>query len=504
IQNNVDESFFVTNKIVTDCADVAYSLRWIFSRINGLPAANLLMGSGKMFSVFDVRDEWRKLPTSSDWATDKRFRAALVYVLRNTFTHTLLKDSYPVKLDLEGISPGSHHLHLSGSSGHTQVIYRGPSETNGLPFMMLSSTLPAEVRQLMVHFFWGDQPKNPKIEGFVRVRWAQGTSRENVKILRSEDHPWFSNEQYTPIGADGQFFPLALIKKLDPGFEITRVVQKILGDLEMLINERVHIVDDGFDYCSKNSCEPGSGGYESWSTPSRDGRLIKQINDSQLIMGLCQTCQPILEDFRKKTVVLEGHEVLLRALLTSLVFGFAPPDPRLSPLQRWGLDMTTLAQDLGKKTAAIIAERTKLVVAAKESFTLDANLNQDFGLVERYGRKLPQDLRSSLQAAFDGEQVMIEGHPVSLGDLQDNIVFWASGAAASRHERWLTKEESPFRLVPFDLGSIEVFDDASAWLTSSKRLYDLRKASFMDAPNGATWVAFSDDGSRGVVEKDNR
>lgn len=128
VRENVGPDFFQRYKISTDCADIAFAFRWIFARNNALPAANKLPGSSSMFTHESLKQEWAKLPTDSEWSKDKRFLAALNYLMRMVYTHSLMDDSYPIKISKETFIEGTHHLSIYEHSGHTLFVSRGPSK----------------------------------------------------------------------------------------------------------------------------------------------------------------------------------------------------------------------------------------------------------------------------------------------------------------------------------------------------------------------------------------
>src|SRR5512136_1686377 len=78
IEQNITEDFFIRFKIPVDCADVPYAVRWIYARIAHLPAAASTK-EGKWIGHWSV--DWKHLPTHSEWDKDRRFRAALLYML---------------------------------------------------------------------------------------------------------------------------------------------------------------------------------------------------------------------------------------------------------------------------------------------------------------------------------------------------------------------------------------------------------------------------------------
>ncbi|RYZ82103.1 MAG: hypothetical protein EOP06_22245, partial [Proteobacteria bacterium] len=95
ISTDITPDFFQKHNIATDCADVAYATRWIFARMNGLPAANRISGSGGLLTNESLRKQWTSLPTAKEWHQDRRFLTALNYLLNEGYTHSLVRDSYP-------------------------------------------------------------------------------------------------------------------------------------------------------------------------------------------------------------------------------------------------------------------------------------------------------------------------------------------------------------------------------------------------------------------------
>jgi hypothetical protein len=137
VQTELDRTWWTRHRLATDCADVAYSARWIFARNNGLPMANRL-GNGQWFTNRSVKPEWKRLPSAAEWHKDKRFLAALNYFLDFVFTHSLWQDSYPVAINAAAIIPGAHHLSLTDTSGHTQFIHKVGLQPDEIPILTLN------------------------------------------------------------------------------------------------------------------------------------------------------------------------------------------------------------------------------------------------------------------------------------------------------------------------------------------------------------------------------
>jgi hypothetical protein len=76
VDETITEDFFIRYKIPTDCADAVYAIRWIYARINHLPAAATTMYGRQIGHWFT---DWKHLPTHPEWHRDERFRAALLW-----------------------------------------------------------------------------------------------------------------------------------------------------------------------------------------------------------------------------------------------------------------------------------------------------------------------------------------------------------------------------------------------------------------------------------------
>ena len=145
VTNDVDVDFFKRHNIVVDCADVVYALRWIFSRINGLPMAVTKEATRTLFTNSDFSRNWTKLRRSELWHEDQVFRKSLVYLLNLTSTRTLEDDTYPIKKELPILDAGVTNF----SGGHTQVISKFDLKSaTDYPAYTFESTLPGAARTL--------------------------------------------------------------------------------------------------------------------------------------------------------------------------------------------------------------------------------------------------------------------------------------------------------------------------------------------------------------------
>jgi hypothetical protein len=346
VQSSTGKDFFQTYKVATDCADVAISLRWIFARMNGLPAGDQLVGTGLLFTNESMRDEWKDLPAAANWYEDKRFLAALDYVLVNTFTHTMMGDLYPTEITPTGIRSGTILLHLyNGQTGHTEVVHLvGPDQPNAIT--MMASDVPRDVRELHEYGIqdWGYQPVVGR-DGFLHFRWVEKQNDGSLQLRDPAKMPLYSLEQYDPHFVDGfDNFTDAVIHKAVPDFSLDPNAALGARTSELLdrLGQRVKIVEDGFAACSvAPGCAEGSPGWESWSTPSRDdaiGRLNKVIWGLYLQNNCDYNCKYQLDNHRDdKLTAINGKDYLLSDALNAWWDKTYSSDPNQTIPVRWGL-----------------------------------------------------------------------------------------------------------------------------------------------------------------------
>lgn len=500
VHQEVDENFFIKHNISTDCADVAYVLRWIFARIHHLPAANRLSGSGQIFTNLVTRNEWLLLPTAADWQDDKRLRAALDYLLNNTYTHTLIQDSYPITVTTEAFNAGSYHVKLSGTSGHTQFIFKTKDRSYGLPFMMFSSTVPRTVRSLLVHFYWGDQPRARDKESFLRMNWAL-KSELTISIQPESQHPWYSLDQFRPDFFDtqgGMSFSIKLIKKLDPQFDVFRVASRIVDDIKLQITDRALVVKEGFEFCSRRSCDPTSVDYDNWSTPSRDKRIIEQILMSSNIFTLCRDCQELFESFAKDTIEVAGQSVSFKHLAYGLAAGGATSDPRNPVLQRWGLDPNAY---IGQKVSGwptILQNRLALVNSRKDSFEEDYELSESLVSMKTYFEFMELGTSETVLKHLKHFVNPLNTVPQkTLSDVARDLKFWSSTSRSEISDRWQTAAQSPFISIR---GGGKITPQGWHWNVNDRTLTDLRKKDYIHIAAGfKEWTFVSNDGTQAVA-----
>jgi hypothetical protein len=346
IKENFNEDFFIKYNLRTDCADVAISLRWIFARINFLPAAQTTVLSNRVFSNESVRAEWKNLPTSANWYEDKKFLAGLDFILENTFTHSLYLDSYPIAIDKSTLLLGSHYLKLREGGGHTLIV---AEFMNGKTIYTLSSDVPREVRKMDRYGFWYTyQPKYYPVAtagggGFVHMRWPRKIA-EGYELVPGTEMPFYSLEQYAedfiknPRNDFAEEIHNRLGNTMTPSDRYNDAVTRLIGSYKA----RVGIVEQGQIFCSTHDCTDGTENYENYSTPARDARILETIKIIKQVMAdFGEVNTDIVSDWNSRqesvVVTIEEHPLTLSELVHIWEESLYSYDPAASVLRRWGL-----------------------------------------------------------------------------------------------------------------------------------------------------------------------
>jgi hypothetical protein len=349
---NFDKYFYEKYQVMTDCADVAYSLRWIFSRINYLPAAATLAGSGAIVSQDSAKAEWNKLETHEEWHKDKRFLAGLDWLLNGVYTKTLYKDAYPIELTKETIRPGL--INLLG--GHTEVFSSVSYQPDEIPMMVLSSTMPKAVRVLSSRPYLDSDAVAKEQGGLLRFRWPEYTNNSWTMIPK-EKMKHYSLEQYAEKPCSNESgLARCIIANLGMSFKADLMIRKITQGLEESIAQRIDIIRDGQIFCSANNCAPGTQGWEDWSTPSRDKRLAESFESAgELASDIDQS--RYFEEWIEKTKISSDIPLSIEKFKNRLEPGLVSFDPRDSVEARWAVSPEAILSGLKSRLVDYKKER---------------------------------------------------------------------------------------------------------------------------------------------------
>ncbi len=389
IKSEVTPEFFKQHKIATDCADVAISLRWIFARIHSLPIASSSGANDRLITNESVNPIWKNLSRHEDWTKDRRFLTALNYVMDHGYTHTLMRDSYPLKIDTLAVREGAVHLSNHGNSGHTQVVIKTNFEpgTTAIPLLAMASTVPRAVRSLFSGMLFAENSKKGTA-ALIRMRWAQKNSKGLITLLPAEKHPWFSEEQFAPgFMGDEKSFVIAVFRKLNPQFTIEGAITQAYKDVETSLNERIGVVKSGWEFCKGGRCPEKSQAYDDWSTTSRDKRIMDRYRFSMELdwyldlrsdPELAKRIKKIKESFlRTKLEIAEAGTVTAEEMIWAFGNKLASDNPNMPPMIRWAVGIKGVLGSLQEKINGLLARRSEKVNRAQRDCQGKCEVNSE-------------------------------------------------------------------------------------------------------------------------------
>lgn len=270
LANEVTPQFFQNYQISTDCADAVISLRWIFARINSLPAAATVGSS----ITSNLSSRWDQLGTATTWNKDARFMAAIKEINSSTDTKSLYKDLYPIKLNAQYLAPGAIYINATQSSGHAEWISKNYFDGINNPITFYSSTVPKQIRETLVYPFMKTKWPEKGAHAFMRFRWAI-QSKNSVQMISPADMPGFSLEQFelaSQYSSNYDFDDFVTTRLVGQPLDGLRKLQNLVSYLAQRIENRVPVVQAGFQACQKG-CAPESSAFYSHSTYSRDAAI---------------------------------------------------------------------------------------------------------------------------------------------------------------------------------------------------------------------------------------
>lgn len=505
LEENFDEKFFIKYNISTDCADAAYALRWIFARMNHLPAVTTLAGSHIHFSHESMKKEWEVLSTSTNWYEDQRFLKALDYVLANAYTKTLVIDTYPIEISKQAFRVGT--INLTG--GHTMIISEIDYQNNlSAPIWKLSSTMPSEVRALYKEMMADNENVSMEAGGFLRMRWP---SYQNGKweLTPKKQMPYYSEEQFDPnFKGDEASFSLAVFKKLGLNFDPEKILNQTVIDLKMSLKQRVEIVEAGYEFCLKNDCTEGTQNYEDHSTPSRDKRIYARfVSAHDLMMNISQI-SPDLETKWKEALEneifsAEGVTRNLKEWEDKFYYHHVSSHPSDTLSERWGVTNTDIKSSLQKNITRKLTLRMNI--------TQDESCHNDPStcpfLSEKWKASETYDFDSDLFKSFKGylnlcklDSSLCAGKAIP--DSLKRLPFMVSNPVASLVERMGQQIDLnrvtflPIANMVEYLGNDHYFLDKKLYLSKENKFLYENKNVFFDFESKNVFVL---DGNKLVV-----
>ena len=378
VEENISEDFFIRYKIPVDCADVPYAVRWIYARVAHLPAAATTKDD-KLIGHWST--EWGKLPTHPEWHKDQRFRKALLHMLSETTTRTLPLDTYPIRIDVDSVAPGTSFFITESHSGVIGHVILDGSTIH--PLQTWEATSPVKFQKLSERDFLTPRPESTIYSGLVKFRWPVFESGR-WKYLPVKDHPFYSLEQYSASLSEGYTdFVEAVAKRIDPtDYPSWDKMEKVLDYTVHYVRERVPIVLDGYERCRRGKCPEGSDLWEIHSTPNRDGRIILLMDHLHHLIesnGLDQDAvKEMMEGISIR--IQKGQFVTFYHLYQNYLW--LSPHPEDSIEARWGLRKCELilSRIRGAENSIVFIEKTYRKIDPKYA---DFSLQQQWEILAR-------------------------------------------------------------------------------------------------------------------------
>jgi len=333
VEKNITEDFFIRYKIPVDCADVPYAVRWIYARIAHLPAAATTK-DGILIGHWST--QWGKLPTHPEWHKDARFRRALLHMLTETTTRTIPHDTYPVRIDMDSITPGTVFFITESHSGIIGRVVLGGSTVH--PLQTWEATSPQKLQKMSERDFLTPRPESTIYSGLVKFRWPV-FENGRWRYLPVGEHPFYSLEQYSASFSEGHAdFVEAVAKRIDPtDYDSREKMEKVLDNTVQYVQERVPIVLAGYERCRRGGCPEGSDLWEVHSTPNRDGKIILLMDHLHHLIESTDPDQNAVKEMLKgiSIPIQKGQSITFYHLYQNYLWLSPHPDDSIEA--RWGL-----------------------------------------------------------------------------------------------------------------------------------------------------------------------
>jgi hypothetical protein len=355
VEETITEDFFIRYRIPTDCADAVYAIRWIYARINHLPAAATTI-NGRQIGHWST--DWKHLPTHPEWHRDDRFLAALLSLFPKSWTGTLPFDTYPIRISPDSVRPGTLFLVTESHAGIIAQVFFDGSQAH--PLQTWELALPVKVQKLSLGYFFSPRPESKARSGLLRFRWPVLENGE-WKYLPEKDHPFYSEEQYASNFNRGYAdFTEAVAKKIDPkNYAPMEKMGKVLGTITRFLKERVPIVLEGYQECGNGGCPDASEFWEIYNTSGRDGMITSLMDHLSKIIESNHLDQERVKEMMEAIPIniSENRSVNLYHVYQNHLWLSSHPEDLIEA--RWGLKKCEMiyAQTRATKDSMTFIER---------------------------------------------------------------------------------------------------------------------------------------------------
>ncbi|MBC7429477.1 MAG: hypothetical protein H7336_12740 [Bacteriovorax sp.] len=515
--STITPEFYKKYKIETDCADALVGLRWIYSRINSLPVANTVADTGELFGQFSMKKEWRKYGTADNWHEDELFLGALDYIMNLTSSRTVMNDGFPVRIDKEGLIPGTYIITQNHGSGHAKIISETHyNEITELPLYTLASTSPRAVRLLTREVFLDQDWPEKGDKEILAFRWP--VLKNGEWVLQPKDaRPAYSLEQFdTGLKSDFPAFIEFVLSRVKGNYDPLKLVQLGVDDILSYANQRIEVVTNGYTFCKKNNCASGSEGADDWGTPIRDAKLLKKFHDIDTLVKQFENLSPGLYDrwtagLRSATLEVEGVSLKLsslRFIMENNLFSSLGTD---TPARRWGLNSAELLSSWVGTVEKRLEDRNTIILRPENpcstdchpktntwvglsTYPMDADLNNLFTRINTYCTLIDVKGCQFFFSTKGQKQLIFNGESKSIEAWFKIIPYFNSDARASIDRRWgKIPSDIRTRILPY-FDSIKISKNALALLDDSK-LMDMTSGKIIFEATPESRIVLTKSGS---------
>jgi hypothetical protein len=391
---NITEDFFVRHQISVDCADAVYAIRWIYARIAHLPAAATTIDN-------ELIGHWStnrgNLPTDKTWNKDKRFRAALMYMLTKTSTRSLPLDTYPILISEDSVRPGTLFFIGEAHAGLVRDVIMDGSAAH--PVQTFEATMPPRVQKLNLKNFVSSNPESSFQSGLVRFRWLMKKNNK-WQYIPIKQHPYYSEEQYSPDFSSGYADYLeSVAKRIDRKmYDPHDMIDRSLDVFNRQLKARVPVVLKGNEKCYKKKCPEGSYLWDLYSTPGRDEYIYVMITHiKEIIKQNHISSEEILDKMEGISLPISPKKsISVREVFENAAWISSDPEDSLDA--RWGLDKCGIIEKRIKNAQDTITFIKKTYEKTNPEFAKRSILTRQIILDEML------DEKKNISCGIDGKQ----------------------------------------------------------------------------------------------------
>jgi len=313
-----DPNNSINVQMTPDCADNPFFLGAYFSWKLGLPFG---------FHICD-RGYVGKNPQTGQWVTNESpssksnpvqaFNSYIRTIMNGVHSGTARtaldnenSDYYPVKLDREGLRPGTV---FADPYGHTLILVSRKPQTKDHPGLLLAADAQPDKTVAIKRFWKGNFLFNtskvvgePGFKAFRPITYHNGkiSPMKNEELKASSGFAPFSMEQKN---MESNAFYHAMDKVINPKpLDPEEALLDLINALHKQLQVRVKSVSTGEDFfkahpgtvipmpTSANGIFLAGGDWENYSTPNRDLRLLIAID---AVLGFPEKVAVLPEDFK--------------------------------------------------------------------------------------------------------------------------------------------------------------------------------------------------------------